>query len=328
MNETDSYKIVCKQSPLPFKEVWRIESFLLKYFEYGNYSFRRSISGTYHKNLKCIYYLARENKKIIAAAGCLFSRKNPNSAILGPVIVEPVYRRRSIATVLCDQLINHLQKHGVMSVYLGVAKGNPARLFYRKLDFNIFTGIVMRKELYPDKNIRSDRSDRLSIKNLSWQHFPEVSALMCQPSSFYTFDYHLGIFSSRYEPISRFLPIFPEIMRRIEKSAGCAKVLKDESNAKIVGLVQIYQAQSSLQKHIAYLEFFATDRYFSDIVSVIAETVEEFRETGNFRILSCVSHRDKSKKQILENLGAIRISTLPDTILLNGRKHDVEVYQL
>lgn len=325
---TVPYKIVCKESPLHSEEVWRIERFLLKTFEYGNYSFRRAISGTYHKDLKCVFYLAYDRQEIIGAAGCLFSGKQPHAAILSPVCVETNYQRRGIATELCLRLLDDLKQREIKWIYLGVSKDHPARRLYHRLGFSNYTGIVMRKKLCEDNSNTVYQTSKLSIRDLSWQDYAEVSVLMCEPSSFITFDYHLGIFSSRYESVNRFLPVFPELMRRLDKRGGCAKIMKGEINAQVVGLAQIYQAQSRLQKHVAYLEFFAEDCYLRDIEFLLHETSLEFKERGDFQLLTWVPERDESKKAILENLGAMRIAMLPNTILLDQKMYNVEVFQI
>ena len=104
--------------------------------------------------------------------------------------------------------------------------------------------------------------------------------------------------------------------------------MKGEINAQIVGLAQIYQAQSRLQKHVAYLEFFAEDCYLRDIEFLLHQASLEFKERGDFQLLTWVPERDESKKAILENLGAMRIAMLPNTILLDQKMYNVEVFQI
>jgi ribosomal protein S18 acetylase RimI-like enzyme len=323
---TCPYQIECRRSPLDAIEAWRIERFLLNIFETGNYSFRRALTGTYDDQLACMFYLAHDGEEIIAAAGCLLSADHPYAAILSPVCVAPDYRRKGIATELCHRLFDELQQYGVSDVYLGVSQGHPARNLYRRLGFSDCSGIVMQKTLCEPTAINPPSSN-LRTKDLSWGDYADVSALMCERSSMMTFDYHSGIFSSKYEPVSRFLTVFPELMGRIGRAGGCAKILKDEISGKITGIAHACFAQSVLQRHIAYLDFFANQASLTEIETLVRQVSRQVKETGDCQLQVWVSEADEVKKTVLEILGADRISVLPNTILLDQKMYNVEVFQ-
>jgi len=319
-------QIACKESPLDLEEVWQIECFLLKIFEYGNYSFRRALFGTYHEDLKCVFYLAYDSDEIIGAAGALFSADRPFSAIFSPVAVEPDFQRRGIATEICGKLLDALKSRGITQVYLAVSQGHPARELYRRLGFSDYTGIVMRKNLCSCDPGNSDKCLNIICQELSWQDYAEVLALLCEPSVFMTFDYHQGLFSSRYEPVKRFLPVFPEMMQRLEKNEGCTKVLKRDGVAEVVGLAQICGLQSKLQRHVAYLDFFAKDGY-TNVQCFVKDIILEHKARQECQILTWVPEPDELKKMILENLGARRVAMLPNAIIFANKMYNVEVFQ-
>ena len=84
--------IVKVSSPVLAGRVWEIESFCLKIFEYGDYSFRRALAGTLGRGLGCVFFIAQHNGSIVGAAGCLYCLDNPAVALVGPVCVEAGYR--------------------------------------------------------------------------------------------------------------------------------------------------------------------------------------------------------------------------------------------
>jgi len=127
---------VCRvTAPAAPEAAWEVESLLLKIFEYGDYSFRSALLGEYSKTLNCTFFLAKHKGKMIGAAGCLYTHKNPAIAIVGPVGVTAEYRGNGIGTKLVTSLIKHLELRGCRAVYLGVLDDNPAVNFFRGLGF-------------------------------------------------------------------------------------------------------------------------------------------------------------------------------------------------
>lgn len=322
-------EILKTSSPVLPQQAWQIESFCLKILEYCNYSLPKALSGKLSTQLQCTFFTARNNGNILATAGCLYSFYNPAVAILGPVCVSPEYRRNGFASKVCKFLISHLKAQDVKAIYLGVQQDNPALDLYRKLGFENYNGIVMRK-LLVNKDEFSKRYSPLqavTIRKILWCDFSEISALMCEPASIYSFDFCEQIFSAKYTETKKFLPVFPNLMNSIEKKGGYGFVLQTKECLSITGIAFIKLPSSTIQNHIAFLDFFVLDRFLDKGNELVSKTIKESGFNGNRTILCYCSEDDIHKKKILLSLGAEPYATLPDFIRINDKFQDTIIYK-
>jgi len=74
--------------PVSADTAWEIESFLLKIFEYGDYSFRSMLRGEYALTLGSCCFAALHQEKIVGVVVCLYPRQNPLAALLGLTGIE------------------------------------------------------------------------------------------------------------------------------------------------------------------------------------------------------------------------------------------------
>ncbi|KPJ65434.1 MAG: hypothetical protein AMJ43_10740 [Coxiella sp. DG_40] len=348
-------KFMKASSPLPLKRVWQIESFLLKIFEYGDYSFRSTLSGSLSSRLQSTLFVAQKGNKILAAAGSLYSLDNPTVAILGPVCVAPEYRRKGLATELCSLLLAHTEAQGTKAVYLGIKPDNPAVHLYSKLGFDKHTGVVMRKLFCSEQQLLERYSPKkTNARRMGWQDFASVSALLCEPADIYSFDFNRGIFSAKYIEPDRFLSVFPKMMKSFEKNGGFANILETVDDLSIVGIAQISLLASTIQSHMAVLDFFVLDNFLDRACNLVRDTIRSHFITSHGRVVSikngdfqdykvgskrlaagsskrlvsyCLAC-DTKKKQILRLLGAKQYSVLSGYVNLNGELIDVLIFEL
>jgi len=315
-------------SPANPKTAWQIESLLLRIFEYGDYSFRSALSGRYCDELNCVFFIDKNNGAVIAAAGSLYARRNPAICILGPVCVDIPFRRKGLATELCGLLLLHLKTQGCQAIYLGVGQDGPAAGLYKKLGFERYKGIVMRK-LFCSEGQFSDRFSackQIKIRRMSWVDYPAVSALMCEPAAIYTFDFYGGIYSARYVEPQKYLQVFPEMMKSFEKYGGFANVLLSGNDRSLAGIAHISGLSSPAQRHIAVLDFFVHDNFINQAAALVSETIHQFSCLSVQRVISYCPACDQKKQSILKSLGAKTIAVLPQYVCINNQCTDVFVY--
>ena len=313
-------------SPVSPEKSWQLESFLLKIFEFGNYSFRRALQSQLSPELQCTFFIARHNDTIIAAAGALHSIENPSVALFGPVCADPQYRNLGLAGKVSQLLLDHLQTVNVEAVYLGVNPDNPAVHLYEKLGFVKLAGIVLRK-LFVDEqtfNKRYSPSRKTSIQPLNWHNFPEVSALLCEPADMYTIDFARRIYSTRYAQPTKFLPVFPEMMAAVEKKAAVYNVLRNDDSAAIVGIASITLPTHSL----AVLDFFMLDDFLENVSDLVAHTIGQYKAEHSGKVLCWCLACDTMKIEILKTLNAKPYSALPEFLSIANAPADVLIYQM
>ena len=330
VQDTLDLRTLMVNSPVPSRKAWPIESFLLKTFEYGNYSFRRALTGRLSDRLACTFFLAHVDNDIVAAAGSLYSPTNPAIAILGPICTDPSYRRRGLATQLCQTLLDHLELHGVQAAYLGVKDNPPAQSLYRQLGFDNYQGIVMRR-LMVSPNVFDKRyapGQQTSVRSLGWGDYTEVSALLCRPAEIYNFDFCRHIFSARYVQPETFLSAFPIMMNAFAKNGGNGTVLAAKQHGSVVAAAHIDVPHGSAQSHIAMLDFFVLDAFLHRAKDLLNDTLEQFRRNSDRTVLCYCLDCDCIKRHILESLGARAHASLPSHCKINDRLEDVTIYTM
>lgn len=330
MQEKLDIKILKIDSPVLFQRAWQIESFLLKIFEYGDYSFRKAMTGKLDSRLQCTFFTAWNKDRILATAGCLYSMENPAVAILGPVCTDSEHRKKGIAFQVCNMLLDNLKDQKIQAVYLGVRGNVPASNLYRKLGFMQHSGIVMRKLFVSESEFgrRYLPDQKTSIREMKWQDFAEVSVFLCEPAAMYCFDFCRHMFSSKYVELQKFMPVFPDIMSSLEKNSGYGGVLVTREYSSIVGTAFISGQSSKIQNHIAFLNFFVIDAFLDRGEELVNETLKQSGFRGNRMILCYCPSGDIRKKRILLSLGAEQYAVLPDFIRLSDKPEETIIYKL
>jgi len=321
---------VCQvTAPLGTEIAWEIESLLLKIFEYGDYSFRSALRGEYSDTLNSTFFLARYTEKLIGAAGCLCDRKNPSISIVGPVGVDVEHRGNGVGSKLVESIINYLRDRGCMAIYLGTSGPDEVVNFYEKLGFQKYKGIVMRHLLCSQRDFEEYfKTADTNIRRAVWGDFPGISVLAVFPNSFYTFDFQRYVFSSKYAGPSRFLSIFPEMMRAFARYGGFANVLVANHKRTVVGIAHINKLPSKTQQHVAELDFYVHDNFTDQAERLLRATLEESKDLSVNKVNCYCLGCDYLKRNIIDKLGGRQIAILPGNVFVNHKYEDVLVYQL
>lgn len=324
--DTEVYKVA---APLGAEAAWEVESLLLKIFEYGDYSFRSALRGEYSKTLDCTFFLARYKEKLIGAAGCLCALENPSIMIIGPVGVDVKHRGNGVGSKLGESIIKYLRTRGCMAIYLGTSGPNGVVNFYKKLGFQKHKGIVMRYLLCSERDFEDCfKTTETKIRRAVWGDFPGISVLAVFPNSFYTFDFQRDVFSSKYVEPTRFLSIFPEMMRGFARHGGFANVLVANHKQTVVGIAHINKLPSKTQQHIAELDFYIHDNFTGQAECLVRTTMEESKDLSINKVNCYCLGCDYLKRNIIDKLGGRQIAILPGNVFINGKYEDVLVYQL
>jgi len=273
--EIEFYRVT---APLDPETVYEIESLLLKIFEYGDYSFRSALSGEYSETLNCTFFLAKYHNNLIGAVGCLYTKKNPAIAIIGPVGVAERYRSNGIGTKLVTSAIEYLRQNHCMAVYLGVSDKNPAVRLYSALGFKKYKGVVKRLLLEAEQEFEENYFGLINntkVRRIAWGDYPGVLALITYPGSMYTIDFGRSIFSSKYVEPCKFLSVFSEMMSAFARHGGFANVLVTGHKENIAGFAQVRTVPGKAQRHIAEFDFYVHDDFIEHTKVLLSTTIQE-----------------------------------------------------
>lgn len=321
---------LCAAAPLPPPLAWEAEALFVRIFEYTDYSLRAALSGSYSEHLDCVFTFARDEGRLIGVGGALCGRQNPAMAILGPIGVLETHRRQGVGTALVTSLLRCLRDRGCQVVYLGVSSGRAALGLYERLGFITHKGIVRRLFLGSQDNWEQAHfapSNDWCIRRANWGDFPGVQVLLSHPCCMMTVDLSRGIFSSRYLEPTRFLGVFPEIMRTCQRQGGAVNVLVTRATRSVVGLAHVCRLPGRGRRHVAQLEFYVHDNHVDQAGSLVGATMRDARglrvRTVRTSFLDC----DTLKRRVVERLGGIHVATFNASALLDGTFEAIVVYQ-
>jgi GNAT superfamily N-acetyltransferase len=323
--------ILSLTAPVDPALAWEIESFLLRIFEYGDYSFRSALSGEYSKTLDCTFFIAKHKHTVIGAAGCLYARRSRPIAIVGPVAVAAEYRRTGIGTKLVESVIDHLRIRGCMAAYLGVSQNNSAARLYEAIGFERYQGIVMRFLMCPEEQFDKDcfgTCADVRVRRATWGDFPGVHSLVSFPCRMFTVDLRRGLFSSKYIEPTRFLSVFPDMMEAFARHGGFANVLVAGREENVVAFAHLSVLAGKARRHVAELDFYVHDNFVEQAGSLVDTTISESNCLTVDRINCYCLDCDGIKRSIIKALGGVEIAVLPRNIVLDDRYQDIIVYQL
>jgi GNAT superfamily N-acetyltransferase len=326
--EIEISQVLC---PVSQELAWQIESFLLKILEYGDYSFRSALLGKYSENFGGIFSLAWCGGRIVGAAGCLFDSGDPQISILGPVVVDDEFRRQGIATKLIENLMGYLESQGTLAVYLGVKLDYPARELYKRVGFEVYQGIVMRRLLCSKDELECKYylgCDEVKVRAIRWGDYAAISALMVHPVAMKVIDYSNGIFSSAYVSPQKFLPMFPEMMKSFRKTGGQGYVLVGDNKESIVGAAFLHKQIAQAREHIGVLDFFVHDHYTDKIDLLVEKTLVNLPLLTIKKVLCYILKSDQLKLNVIERLGGKKKSTLHADVFIEGCYEDVYIYEV
>jgi len=246
-------------------------------------------------------------------------------------VVAQQHRRKGIATILINKLTDFLARQGCLAIYLAVRDDNPATALYKKLGFQQYHGIVMRRLLCSEdtfENVYYSPQADISIRAINWGDYAAVAALMVRPAKMWTFDFSKGVFSSRYAPPQRFLSVFPEMMQAFAGYGGCACVMLTHPNNAVVAIAHVIKSTALPQQHLAVLDCFVHDNYLYETQTLLKVTYEQSCCLSAEKTVCYIPQCDRIKRRAIEALGATRIAILPGYVLLDNKYQDVWLYEL
>ena len=117
-------------------------------------------------------------------------------------------------------------------------------------------------------------------------------------------------------------------MGSLEKNGGSGCVCETAEHASIIGTAFIKTPQSTVQNHIAVLDFFVLDGFLDRAEGFVRETITQSGLSGSCTILCYCPGGDTHKKQVLLSLGAELYAALPGFVRINDKLRDVIIYKL
>lgn len=315
-------------APLPKNLADHIESFLVRIFEYGNYSFRTALRG--QMDPLCVTTLvALRHQHIVGVSMGLSPPSQQGIALLGPVAVNQQFRQQGIATSLIQRLCDHFSTQNITTIFLAAKFNHPARSLYHKLGFQNDQGIVMRRSSsnshFFDKQYFSF-SPTVKVRKANWSDYCGVQLLLITPATMICFDYQRGLFSSRVSSPTRFFSVFPDLMKQQQQGYGFTNVLVSAAQEKVMGLAHISRLPAAPSHHLATLDFFVHDSFVHHAMQLLATTIKQARQMGAKRIVCYVPRVDTLKQNVLNDLGINVAAILPEQISLQNQFHDILVY--
>jgi len=319
-------------APLPPEPAWRVESLLVRIFERLDYSVRAALSGAYGQTLGCTAILAERHGEPVAAAMSLYRRHNPIVAVMGPVAVRKDCRGKGVGRMIVAELVSFLENQHVRAIYLGVGRSHPARQLYEKVGFEPYNGVIMRRLSNPyrqgfDQTCFADESV-IRIRPISWGDMPGLCELLSFPCRIYTFDLCRGLFSGRYVPPEKFLPVIPALMRRLSQGGALGRVLVTAASESVVGVAWLQKAEHVPLQHTARLDFYVHDNFIGSAGLLVSHVLAQAATLNVEKVRFWALHCDRIKRNCIESLSAHPVARLPAYARIENRYEDAVIYEM
>jgi GNAT superfamily N-acetyltransferase len=331
-NSKGNLSVELLESPLDNLLAWEVEQFLVKMFEYGNYSFRAALLGDHADVLTFVLCLVREENRLLGIGACLYRKSSPNVAILGPVGVSAQHRGQGLGSRLVNRLLRHLDWIGCKATFLGMSPDVDVTPFYEKSGFTSHSGVVLcryaqGKEIFDNLY---QRTQTTLARPMDWGDFADVSALYTHPGKMYSFDFTGGLLSSRYVELPSFLPVFPALMKSLQRRGGLAYVMESRQSRQVVGMARILRADGSVRKHVGELEFYLHDNFLGLGRILLDQIVHKALLQSIERMYIWCIDCDTVKRELVESIDARvqPVAHLHRGVVIDRICHNTTLYEI
>ena len=120
------------EAPLPAELVAELSEFCQPLAGVEHEEVQRVLTGRERAFNLDMLYLAREGGRVVATTHLTIPRSLPALGGLGEVQTAEDFRRRGIASRLCDQACREMQRRSGEVVFLGTGNPAAARVYHRE----------------------------------------------------------------------------------------------------------------------------------------------------------------------------------------------------
>ena len=258
----------------------------------------------YNTNL---VYLEKENDTIASTCGVTKALKIPGIGGFGEVATDPSFRKKGLATKLCEIAVDDFRNEGGEALFLGT--GNPAaariyhRLGWRKIPgtsvmVNITSG-NSPEEYLVQRFSTSDEEDWAIDTTTSASRIP-IIPLLVNPHDWHVLDANVGMYSTRYETQHSCMGLYRRYSY-IKLDGRGEWFTSSTKDGRIVGI----SSAKLINEEVAQIDGFANARFEKCWNQLIDVAIKWVSAKGVKKISAKISVEDEEKQAKFSEMGFI-----------------------
>jgi len=261
----------------------------------------------YNTNL---VYLEKENDTIASTCGVTKALKIPDIGGFGEVATDPSFRKKGLATKLCEIAVDDFRNDGGEALFLGT--GNPAaariyhRLGWRKIPgtsvmVNITSG-NSPEEYLVQRFSTSDEEDLAIDTATSAARIP-IIPLLVNPHDWHVLDANVGMYSTRYDTQHSCMGLYRRYSY-IKMDGRGEWFTASTKDGRIVGI----SSAKLIDKQIGQIDGFANSRSQNCWRDLMSAAIEWLCYKGVNTISAKISVEDEEKRSKFREIGFAALS--------------------
>jgi GNAT superfamily N-acetyltransferase len=282
---------------------------------------RGVLAGEEARYNRDILFLAREGTRLVGTSHITFGRATCEVGGLGEVAVDPEFRGRGIANLLCARARDVFRAQGGQAMFLGTTMPNAARV-YSRLGWRTLAGTHVMlltfgpqsSEEYLDDHFCQTPS--VSVVSATAADRTMIIPLLVSPHDWCVLDANVRMFSTRYAMQNSCMGLYPQYQAIREGKRGNWFVARAD-NGCVVGLSTVRLDERGR----ARIDGFAHHRHMSCTSSLIEASIRWGTAHGASEFEAVISRGDHAKLAHFK-LAGFRAVAAADPIELDGRRLD------
>ena len=282
-----------------------------------------SMRGAYSDSLTSLTAMGSLEGVPAGTASTAFPVEEPEICVVEDVMTHPEYRRKGVAAVLVETLLESAFEAGCRLSFLGNAPKNKS--VYETVGFTRLAGAMMRRAAsgWEDYEIELYRPGQSAVvRETRWGDMPGVAALVAQPSDICLLDYLRGLVSIGHSPV-RCVSNFSMLRYGTESAGGSMRSLIGESPYRVLGYGSLTPGAAPVRNCTAVVDVAVHDNWGESAPVLISRLVEDAADRSVTAVEAYIAARDVQKRRWFEETGFMETAVLSEQLRIENQLCDV-----
>ena len=281
------------------------------------------LEGAWSDTLYTAYFVGKIDHQFVGSLACYTPADTRDIGVVGFVSTEDHHRRKGIASVLMDCMINHFINHGGKALYL--CTNNPsAGILYEKHGFEYHVGDGMRYLAPGAENFDLTyfgSGCAATVRPATWGDLPRFAALYNHAEP----DWLIKNYLTQSFNETRVEIHFIQLMKRIENGNGAIKVL-ETSDKRLIGAAAFERLGTYYEQHVAHLTFRICPGYFAQAQDLLSACESDAEQMGIDQLQVHAADRDVSQIELLKSQSYVEVARYQQQLKDGQTAYDLLVF--
>lgn len=275
-----------------------------------DYDWLEALSGDYADSLETVSVVARIEGHPVASATVNFSKRSPETCLIGNVVTLAAFRGRGLAQQVTDAAVALGFDAGCTLAFLGSSRLNGN--VYERCGFARLAGSMMRRTApgYTDTGAEFVAGQAVEVREAQWGDMPGFVRLLTQPIADSVIDDPRGLVSIAHADPVRCVSAFAVVREDVDRHGGAMLMLASPEGSRIFGVGTLTPGPGSSGRHRAVIDLAVHANYAPSREDMTARLLDEASKRKLSLLEARVAAADTGKLDVLSRAGFHAIATL------------------